>query len=358
MGKKKRKIAKGVWRLKDGRISIRVSVTVRGRKREATATLPPSATDGQGIDKADVLRQRLRQGALPTSRQRPPSVDDYAARWLERRSESVRPTSYTTYTSVLSCYVLPFLGDLRIDDVRRSDLEEWRTWLGSGDHPLSPRSQQNAWCIGLMMLRDGWVDYKVEDPSGRVKGPKGATDDPGRALTEEGHGRFVQAARTFSLGDRAALLMLAYTGMRRNEVRCQLRQDLDLEARLLRVSRAKTTRGQHRVIPLVGVLLTALEAWLEAAPDSPFVWPGRSVGGLRSHPWLNGLVAECAGRADLGHLTPHDLRRTFITLMDRQQVNRLALRAVVGHARDKQTDAYVRPSQDDLRNVLKAVGGE
>jgi integrase len=74
------------------------------------------------------------------------------------------------------------------------------------------------------------------------------------------------------------------------------------------------------------------------------------------------LEAEAAAREGrqpevLPPISPHDLRRTYITMMHREGVDRLVLRSLVGHTHDAMTDHYVKLGDQDRRGALQVIEG-
>lgn len=356
MGRKKKRPAPGVTVLGDGRYMVRVKVTVRGQQREVQETLPHGSTLAGAVARKEAIQAELRAGGIAKGRGRAPTLADYTERWIELRAQRIRESSARTYADILGNYVLPHLGHLRVDDLRRADLEAWLAWLeGEG---WSLRTRRLAWSLGLMVIRDACVDWDRPDPSQRLPGPRGKVKKAGRALTEGELGQLVRYAQTLDdPGAEAALLTLAYTGLRRLELSRQRWEDLDLEAGWLTASHSKTAAGEGRQIPLPRLVCEALVRLKESSVgDSPWVWPGED-GKARSPGWVSYLVPTAAKAAGLGHVTPHDLRRTYATLLDAYNVNRMVTRSLMGHSDDKETDRYVRVHPEDLRSALQVIEG-
>ncbi|MEO1271470.1 MAG: tyrosine-type recombinase/integrase, partial [Myxococcota bacterium] len=265
----------------------------------------------------------------------------------------LRLTSLTTYSSHILRYVVPYLR-VPLDDVRPSDLENWKHELVTS---YSARTARSAWAIGLMALRDGWAEYGLPDPTARVKGPPGPDDEPGRALSPEELKLVLEAAETMGARRYAGIVTLVLGGLRRKELAHQLRADLDLDGGWLVVSAPKGKK--RRRVPLAGVVVGALKSWLKEAPESDYVWPHARRSGPMPAVGVNRWVADCAKLAGIAHASPHDLRRTWMTMLERAQVDRVAIQVMGGHevGNNRQTDHYVRPSDGDLRSALKVLEG-
>lgn len=57
----------------------------------------------------------------------------------------------------------------------------------------------------------------------------------------------------------------------------------------------------------------------------------------------------------LERITPHDLRRAFVTHALEAGVNAMALRAVVGHSSEAMTHLYYRPQEASQRAAVEQV---
>jgi len=115
------------------------------------------------------------------------------------------------------------------------------------------------------------------------------------------------------------------TGMRRGEILKQRWEDLDLNRRLLSVTKSKTAGGEGREIPLTD----RLHALLAEKPQSEgvvFTFNGGPLSWIRKG-WLGGLK-----RAGLRHVRFHDLRHTFNTRLMEAGVMQEIRMALMGHS--------------------------
>lgn len=353
MADKKKKLSAGVYRLPDGRIWIRVVATVRGKRLEATETLDAGMGHADGVARREQIVRAWQEDAAP-ARERAPTLVDYCERWIALRAKRVREVSIRSYAQILGAYLLPRLGHLRIDDIRRSDLEGWCAHL---ERTLKPRSARHVWHVGLMVIRDAAADYDLPDPSRRVDAPRGVAAPAGRALSQEELARLLKAGEeVLELRRYSALLTLASTGMRRTELIRQRWEDVDLEEGWLVVSHSKTAAGVGRKLPLPDAACDVLRRWSKQHPGGPWVWPRSDTARHVSTDHVGCLVARAAKAADLT-VTPHDLRRTLATLLHRAQVDGVVRKALLGHTDVQVSDGYVRISDEDRRAGLRLIEG-
>jgi len=154
--------------------------------------------------------------------------------------------------------------------------------------------------------------------------------------------------------DRALILLMVDTGLRRAEV-CALNwDDVDISSGLVRVVRGKGGKARSVV---VGVTtrraLLGYRRSLTLTPVSPVFQTldakRLTASGLRS------LLLRLGGRAGV-QVTPHALRRTFATMSLRAGMNLLHLQGLLGHSTIEMTRRYVQMLDDDLLEAHREHG--
>jgi len=154
--------------------------------------------------------------------------------------------------------------------------------------------------------------------------------------------------------------MLARTGLRTGEL-----LDLTIDAVVLigthhwlRVPVGKL--HTDRYIPLHPAVQTLLDDWIATRPDTLrtnllFVDRGRRIPRSR----VQHAVADCAQRAGLGHVTPHQLRHTLATQAINRGMSLEAIASLLGHHSLTMTMVYARIADrtvaDEYFNVTEQV---
>ena len=349
-GRKRAMDESGITKTADGRYRVRVTYRGDDGRRHERQVLRDTYAQ------AAALRGELRNGT-PTPRapsnQTPPTVVDYCDTWIGERKASGRCAKATikNYVTCLS-RLCDALGGVRLDDLRRAQLQRWGDELS---RTYSPRTAQLTWATCLHALRDGWADYGVSDPSARLRPPPGPQDTPGRVLSAQELGQLLEAARQQGPALRTLLLVLATTGMRRLEACSLRREDLRLEDDVphLRPSSSKTKAGRGRTIPLAPQVAASLAAWLEVAPQSPWVWPMPTDPERHYSPdTLAAGYRRALEGASLPHAVLHDLRRTWLTHLHAAQADMVTRRVLAGHTRDEEQLRYIRPSAASLAQAV------
>lgn len=151
---------------------------------------------------------------------------------------------------------------------------------------------------------------------------------------------------------RDNLLLMLFTALRRTNASEVRWEDVDFERRVLRIPRPKS--GTPFDLPLSDYLLELFsQRWIENAsfaPGSPWVFPAESASGHIKEPRLDVPGVNW---------TPHDLRRTFITITADMDIRHYALKALVNHdqpsARNDVTAGYVKVTVEGLRAPMQAI---
>jgi integrase len=175
---------------------------------------------------------------------------------------------------------------------------------------------------------------------------------------------------------RAVVVTLGLSGLRVSELCQRDNQDIDLAKGRIRVGDAKTEAGV-RVVDMRPRLLDELTAYFGARPatamDSP-AFP-TSTGSRRDRNNVSTrVITPAVRRANLlraertqppiiAHVTPHTLRRTYITFMLAAGFDVPYVQDQVGHADPTTTLAVYarvirRADRDALRAELRALLGE
>jgi len=170
-----------------------------------------------------------------------------------------------------------------------------------------------------ILRSEGQRKRLVED----VKPLKESGESPGRALTAEESLKLFELAATKPewLGAYLATIVANDTGMRGIELPSLRLADVDIENRLIKISRSKNDSGLRTVV-LTGDALQAMIRLIDRArkrgsvePDH-FLIPSRIKGGYDpAHPTKGWRSAwrSLRKKAGLGKFRFHDLRHTFIT---------------------------------------------
>lgn len=154
--------------------------------------------------------------------------------------------------------------------------------------------------------------------------------------------------------DKAVILLMVDTGLRRAEV-CALNwEDVEISNGLVRVVRGKGGKARSVV---VGVstrrALLAYRRKINPQPDQP-LFQTKEAGRFTNN-GLRSLLLRIGERAGV-KVSPHALRRTFATMSLRAGMNLLHLQGLLGHSTIEMTRRYVQMVDDDLLEAHNTHG--
>jgi integrase len=253
-----------------------------------------------------------------------------------RSGDPYKPAAIRAYAAALENRVLPALGDRRLSELRRSDVQAFADRLvGEG---LAPSTVQVALMPLRAICRRALVrgELAVNPTTGlelpAVRGRRDRIASP------------VEAAALIAAlpdADRALWATAMYGGLRRGEIVALRWEDVDLAAGVIRVERSwdavegpvapKSAVGRRKV-PIPSVLrdhLAERRAMQGGRDGLVFGATGRSP------LYVHGVTrrADAAWQAmGLRRITLHECRHTFASLMIAAGVNAKALSTFLGHA--------------------------
>lgn len=152
---------------------------------------------------------------------------------------------------------------------------------------------------------------------------------------------------------RDYLLLLLFTGLRRNEAAGLRWEDIDFAQRIIHLP-AQRTKGKRKLdLPMSDYVHELLVARRGLGFENDYIFPGNSRTGH--------LMEPKKALADIGeacgiYVSTHDLRRTFITVASRCRIAPQELKALVNHALGGDvTEGYNQLSTSELAEAMQIV---
>lgn len=155
---------------------------------------------------------------------------------------------------------------------------------------------------------------------------------------------------------RDYLLLLLFTGLRRNEAATLRWSDIDLESKVLTVRAEIAKNGVEHRLPLSDFLMELLVARLSEKGESEYVFPGRG----KKHHLVDSdhVIGGVAKQADCPFMI-HDLRRTFLTIAERLALSYVVLKKLANHSgKNDTTFGYVVVEVERLREPMQMITNE
>ncbi len=227
--------------------------------------------------------------------------------------------------------ILPMIGTIRLDKLRRRDIEQARDQLGQKYKPNTVRSALRP--LGAALTWAVQQDLITESPMYKIIRPRleysceRLTTEEASALLAEAKRQAPKSVRSHSLFIGVALALRL--GMRRGEIFGLRWEDVDLKGKRLTVARSFDVlpkNGKVRTLPIPTALLLDLEPWRAVCPKAAKVVPI----GTNCRTGLARLLQE-SGCKPLSRGW-HGLRHTFASIFIEQGGSILALKDMLGHS--------------------------
>lgn len=329
-----------------------------------TGSAPASDNTKRAAQIAEREHQARIRGGITIKTQ--PTVREFIAKFLEYQASHARPGTIENQTIHLEQHVIPRLGKLRLDTLKRLHVDELKVlWAKQGAAPRTVNGRLDT-IRRMLAVAEEW-GYLAAVP--RIKAVKVPKDTP-RYLTGP------EAALLLTHAEpqwRSMILIGLRTGLRIGEIRGLQWGDLDERTRSLQIRRTEPGRpdlpangpkgGRERTIPLTPDALACL---LEMRPADPprdlWIWPallyrrrpgeiiraarGSDVIRARSTSGCFHGIRAAVIAAGLPEPTPddaiawHTLRHTFASWLVLRGEPLTTVQTLLGHASVKQTERY------------------
>jgi len=217
---------------------------------------------------------------------------------------------------------------------------------------------RTAWNMGMMTAEDL---AKIE----AVKGVKAVTEPKGRRITSGELGAIMKGINIETPSGKrdAAIIALAYCGgLRRQEIASlQFENVNDLREEIEITIKAGKGR-KDRILFLNNGGADALKDYVSARGDSPgfLFWSSLKGGRLIEDSKMTdqavyARIKRCAKVAGLKPLSPHDMRRSFVSDMLDNGVDISTVAAMAGHSSVSTTQRYDRRGDEAKKRAAKAL---
>jgi integrase len=284
------------------------------------------------------------------------TVRDYAKGW--EAAQVGRDATTRVVDNALRLHLLPQLGDLPMGAVRRSHVQAIVKVM-SESH--SAATVGLVYGVASRMFASA-VDDRVigVSPCRKITLPKGdgvevvpPTVEQVVTLTEKADARY-----------KAAVVMLAGSGLRIGELLGLRVSDVDFLRRTVRVERQRRQNGtlgppktatSVRTVPLGKVVVDALAAHLAAYPSDEWLFTEPGGAPIAYRRWRT-LWDATRTEAKLPNVGTHDLRHFFASALIAGGASVKQVQTTLGHANASitlQTYSHLWPGDDDrTRNVI------
>jgi len=278
---------------------------------------------------------------------------------LKRMKMTCQPSTVINYQTTLNKWITPLWKDLDLGDISREKV--YKALFESVDSNLKPYTKK---CIlkfvkriFQMAIEEGvlqrnpclGISVKVSEPDQKV-------------FTNSEAEIFLKEAKAVNHRFYPIWVVALLTGMRSGELYALKWTDIDMDARIISVTRQWTSKNGfgptktrlNRVVPISDELLSFLKARkLQIGSESEFVLPHLTE-------WTHGdqasVIRDFCVAIKITSIKFHDLRATFITNLLSRGESLARVMSIVGHNELKTTNGYLRKAGVDVQGGTDKLG--
>ena len=153
---------------------------------------------------------------------------------------------------------------------------------------------------------------------------------------------------------RDLIALILTTGLRVNEARTITWANVDMERKCFIIKDPKNHRDH--VVPFTPFSYGLFKYRQENSLDSNYVFRIKSVTKTKYMINFQKTLNNICSEAKIPRVTPHDLRRTFATVLNSLNVGYADLKFLMNHKdKDVTTGIYIQPDMEVLRGHLRRV---
>lgn len=284
--------------------------------------------------------------------------DEWLAECLRRMKVVNRPSTVINYETRLAKWITPRWRNLELSAITKLEIHE--TVFEHLGNEMTEHSRRSVFKMIRRVLEMAVEDgHLTRNPCNgiRVKVAEVAQ----KVLTNDEVSILLREAKAADHPFYPVWAFALMTGMRSGEMHALKWTDIDLDGRLVSITKQWTSKNgicstkthQNRVVPISDELLKFLKERKLQSAESEFVLP-------RLIEWDRGeqarVIRDFCETIGITSVKFHDLRATFITNLLSRGESLARVMAVVGHTEIKTTNSYLRRAGVELRGATDKLG--
>lgn len=292
------------------------------------------------------------------------TISDWANKWLRVYKNNVEYNTQYMYKNAVEKHIIPFLGDMKIRDIRTVHLQNFINYLiANNGKRIAHVCQLTIKQIIKQAVIDRLVVYDVSDGLATIKMEK----QEKRTLTLIEKDAIVNAQ--LDSKQRFFLDVMRYAGLRRGEALALSKKDIDLKNNCIKIDKSlyyqennpflKCTKtvSSNRVIPMPSVLFDEAKRYLNEMDDE-ILFPKQSGGYMTKSSFVKfwdrimKLLSESS--AEEISFTPHICRHTYATDLYYSNIDVKMAQYLLGHSSLNVTmDIYTHLDKTKSNDAIK-----
>lgn len=317
--------------------------------------------------KSPAERKRIAEQAMLKQAQ-VPTLTKYSEKYLKDHPNSVqpiRPSTLRRYNSLLRLHILPELGSLRLPEITKSLVVNWRASL---DPEIGRTNDQAYSLLHAIMEYAVHEEIVTTNPCTVKRGGKSSRHKGPETLTEAQVDDIVKAMpERYKL----AVAIGAWCGLRSGEVRGLQRGDISKDLSVIHVRRGVTDGDDGRVVGVTKTPESIRDAEVPVSlrpllkrhlnkyaqiGDAGLLFYQIGNGGYMSDTHLGKIFSRARNSAGVDGFTFHDLRAFALTVAAEEGATIRELQAIAGHATPNMAMRYQRINDEHKKGVVTRMG--
>ncbi|MCL1810432.1 MAG: site-specific integrase [Clostridiales bacterium] len=351
----------------------RITFKLNGKQYEVEAR--KNETHDELVARAALKRKEIEDGAMTVNQGT--QFGAYAKKYLETyKRNDVGEAMYALYESNLRNHILPYIGHLKIKDIKPINCKEIINARAGHSKSHISKIVQLLNQVFEAAMDD---DIIIKNPARNLQLPAKAKDGTGRAITDHEREYSLKVAETHKAGVWVKTML--YTGMRPGETAALQFRHIDFKARTITVEQARESKTDNiagpksmagkRVLPIREILLPDLFSHCEGKNGDPwgYVFTQETTGNRHTktsmyHLWcsfkreLNIAMGCRVYRSQLippfpvaEDLIAYCFRHTFASDMAAAGVPVAAMKMLMGHEDVSTTMRYTHKTDELFENA-------
>jgi len=304
------------------------------------------------------VREKLKQAIEDANALDVRKADEYTvAEWVELWYEvyskpNIRESTQRYYRAFIDRQVIPMIGGIKLKKLTGRDLQKMYNDVRDHGRIRAAQKDENpgmsaSYVNGLHRMMHNCLNRAVKErlilrnPADDCIAPKIQRTEM-KVLRAEDVGAYLKAAE--ELGVLPMFFLELCTGLRKGELTALLWNDLDVENKVLTVSKQAIsvqgggvkvsppkTETSVRKIAISQETLDHLLAEHAKHPDNPYLFPSPRTNEMYHPDSIVNLHRKILKRAELEPIRLHDLRHTFATMALQNGVDIKTVSWMLGH---------------------------
>lgn len=307
------------------------------------------------------------------------TVSEWIYQWLSIKESQVRQQSYNKTKSNLEHYIIPYIGDIKLQDLTREDIEiayhtAFITNTKKNGEPYSENTIKNtsADFASCLKTADERKHLPKGNPHANVKRPRGRMPEPIEAYSSADQEQLVEYFKNSKNRADKLLYLLIATGMREGEAIALTWNDLDLKKKTITINKTLVysnagyivqnepkSKASNRTISIsdkVVNLLKQLQEDIEPETNPKGLLIPNTKGNYYNPSYLRKRLQRICAELQIDYIDVHALRHSWVTRGLEKKIQTKFISDMVGHESVSITErtyqSVTRKSQEEVAKIM------